>query len=164
MWENDNVSGLEREVRFPRPEVMVALKCDVHPWMRSWVGVVDHPFFAVSGPDGSFAIAGLPQGEYEVEAWHEVYGRKTAKVAVRAGEKTAVEFRFALPRRGPVTFELFDVAGRRVRILARSVFDPGWHTLTWDGSTGRGRAGAGLYFARFRAEGQSFVRRLIWLH
>ncbi len=58
---------------FTAPEVMVRFKCDVHPWMASWVGVVAHPFFAVSDNAGKFDIKGLPPGTYTLEAWHEKY-------------------------------------------------------------------------------------------
>ncbi len=66
------------------PEVMVHVKCDVHPWMTAYVGVVDHPFFAVTGADGSFAIEGVPPGDYEVGVWHEVLGTQTVTVTVPA--------------------------------------------------------------------------------
>lgn len=79
---------------FTAPEVMVKLKCDVHPWMRSYIGVLEHPFFAVSGADGSFAIEGLPAGEWEVEAWHETLGTRTARVTVGKGEKKEVSLTF----------------------------------------------------------------------
>ena len=63
--------GDERERSFRVPEIMVKIKCDVHPWMGAYAGVVAHPFFATSGMDGSFSIEGLPAGEYVLEAWHE---------------------------------------------------------------------------------------------
>jgi plastocyanin len=69
-------------------------KCDVHPWMKAWVGIFDHPFFAVSGDDGSFTISGLPAGTYEIEAWHEKLGKQTQKVTVKAGETKTVTFTF----------------------------------------------------------------------
>jgi plastocyanin len=74
--------NMELEKTFSTPEVMVRFKCDVHPWMAAYMGVVGHPFFAVSGADGSFTIDGLPAGEYEVEAWHETLGTKTQTVTV----------------------------------------------------------------------------------
>jgi hypothetical protein len=65
-----------------KPEVMVPLTCDVHPWMKAFVGVRDHPWFAVTGPDGQYALAGVPPGDYTIEAWHEKYGKKTGKVSL----------------------------------------------------------------------------------
>jgi len=85
-------SNLDRN--FPRPEVMIPVKCNVHPWMKSYIGVVDHPFFAVTGDQGTFEIKGLPPGDYVVEAWHEKYGAQEQKVTVAASASQAVEFSF----------------------------------------------------------------------
>jgi len=67
---------------FTDADQMAKLKCDVHPWMTGWVLVSSHPFFAVTGDDGSFKISGVPAGSYTVEAWHERYGTKTAELTV----------------------------------------------------------------------------------
>ncbi len=81
--------GLEEKKTFTAQEVMVKVKCDVHPWMSAWVGVVDHAFFATTGPDGTFAIpGGLPDGSYTVEVWHEGYKSVQAEVAVKGGAAT----------------------------------------------------------------------------
>jgi plastocyanin len=82
------------ERRFARPEVMVRVKCNVHSWMRSWVGVLDHPYFAITGPDGSYEINNLPPGEYTLEAWHETLGTQEQKVKVDAQGKASAMFRF----------------------------------------------------------------------
>ncbi len=74
---------------------MVPFKCDVHRWMNSFVGVVDHPFFAVTGADGSFQLKGLPPGTYTIEAWHEKFGTKTASVTIGAKESKDVAFTFS---------------------------------------------------------------------
>jgi plastocyanin len=66
----------------------VHVTCDVHPWMEAWVVVTDHPYFAVTGPGGSFTLDNVPPGTYTLEVWHPNLGRKTAKVTVAAG-KTA---------------------------------------------------------------------------
>jgi hypothetical protein len=78
-------SGTRNLRRFDEPEVMVQLKCDVHPWMHAYIGVVDHPWFAVTGADGAFSLGGVPPGDYEFEVWHEVFGRRTGKATVAAG-------------------------------------------------------------------------------
>lgn len=78
---------------FKTPEVMVRFKCDVHGWMAAWVGVVSHPFFAVTGADGTFTLAGVPPGTYTVEAWHEKFGTRTAQVTV--GDRAAATASFA---------------------------------------------------------------------
>ena len=77
---------------FAREEVMIPVKCNVHPWMKSYIGVVKHPFFAVTGKDGSFTIKGLPPGEYTIEAWHEKLGTTTQKVTVGPQETKTVDF------------------------------------------------------------------------
>jgi hypothetical protein len=56
-----------------RPEVMVKIKDDVHVWMSAWVGVVDHPYFAVTDPSGHYRIKDLPPGRYTIEVWHELF-------------------------------------------------------------------------------------------
>lgn len=91
-------AGMKTNRTFAAPEVMVALECNVHGWMNAWVGVLTHPFFAVSAQDGSFTISGLPAGTYELEAWHETMGTKTATVTVGEGAAATVEFSF-----GPTT-------------------------------------------------------------
>jgi hypothetical protein len=73
---------------------IVKLKCDVHPWMTAYVLVSSHPFFAVTGDDGSFKITGLPAGSYTVEAWHERYGAKSAEIAVAADKPAETAFQF----------------------------------------------------------------------
>ena len=88
-------AGMEFTQTFAKPEVMVPFKCDVHPWMASYIGVLDHPFFAVSGADGSFSIDGLPAGDYEVEAWHEALGSQTATVSVAADGTVEANFDFS---------------------------------------------------------------------
>lgn len=88
--------GLKTVKTFSKPELpgTAFFKCDVHPWMRAWVGIFDHPFFDVTGDDGSFTISGLPAGTYEVEAWHEKLGTKRAKVTVKEGETVTLNFVF----------------------------------------------------------------------
>ena len=64
------------------------------PWMAAYIGVVDHPFFAVSGDDGSFSINNLPAGDYTLEAWHETFGTQTMKVTVADGGSATADFSF----------------------------------------------------------------------
>ena len=86
--------GMELERTFDSAEVMIPFKCDVHPWMSSYLGVVDHPFFAVTGADGSFSIDGLPAGSYTLEVWHERLGTQTADVTVEDGGAASVDVGF----------------------------------------------------------------------
>ena len=79
---------------FPRAEVQVPVKCNQHPWMKSYLNVMRHPFFAVSGADGKFEIKGLPPGTYTIAAWHERFGEKTQSVTVAASESKTQDFSF----------------------------------------------------------------------
>jgi len=79
---------------FDTEEVMVPLQCNVHGWMHAYVGVLPHPFFATSNPDGSFSIKGLPPGTYTIEAWHEKLGTQTSTVTIGAGETKTADFSF----------------------------------------------------------------------
>jgi hypothetical protein len=88
------VAGVTTEKRFATREVMVPFKCDVHAWMRAYVGVLEHPFFAVTGRAGTFSLTGVPPGTYTVEAWHERLGTLTAPVTVGAKETRDVVFAY----------------------------------------------------------------------
>ena len=74
---------------------VIDVVCDVHPWMHAYAVVMDHPFFAVTGEDGSFEIKGLPAGTHTLEAWHPTLGPKTLTVKIGVGPKAAVTARFS---------------------------------------------------------------------
>ncbi|MDB5292057.1 MAG: hypothetical protein JWL69_3298 [Phycisphaerales bacterium] len=78
---------------FKEPEVF-QVKCDIHPWMEAWVRVVDNPYFAVTGADGSFTLRGLPPGKYRIKAWHERLGVRELEVTVESGHAAAADFTF----------------------------------------------------------------------
>ena len=82
---------------FSKPEEVFHIKCDVHPWMSAYIAVFTHPFYSVTSTDGKFSIAGLDPGTYEVTAWHEKLGTKTASVTVAANETKTQDFKFAVP-------------------------------------------------------------------
>lgn len=86
--------NMEFEKTFDKPEIMVHFKCDVHPWMSSYMGVVSNPYFAVSGEDGNFAIDKLPPGTYTLEAWHEKLGTQTQEVTIAPNQQATVTFNF----------------------------------------------------------------------
>lgn len=86
--KGQGTKGATDGVTFTTPELSVKVKCDVHPWMGAWIHVVEHPFFAVSGKDGKYQITGLPDGEYEIEAIHEKFGKQSATVKVASGAAT----------------------------------------------------------------------------
>ncbi len=79
---------------FTRPEIMVKFKCDVHGWMDAYAGVMRHPFFAVTDKEGNFEIARLPAGSYELEIWHELWGKRTQMVTLGEGETKEVAFTY----------------------------------------------------------------------
>jgi hypothetical protein len=89
------VKGSERTVRIDAPEVAVSTRCDVHPWMQAYIGVLDHPYFQVTGPDGRFTLHDVPPGDYVVAAWHERFGTREAKVTLPAKGSTDVTLTFA---------------------------------------------------------------------
>jgi len=93
-----NSQRTEISTAFKKPEPVFDIKCDVHSWMQSFCTVFDHPFFAVTAPDGTFTIEGLPAGEYEVEAWHERLGTQRATVTVEASGMATTNFTFERPR------------------------------------------------------------------
>jgi plastocyanin len=94
-WNFVTPMGSSGKRSFKKPEVPIKIGCDVHPWMRAYVGVVDHPFFAVTKADGSFKFAGLPAGTYTIGAWHERLG--TIEQSLTVAAKEAKEIALALP-------------------------------------------------------------------
>jgi hypothetical protein len=92
--ESQPPKGENKKKNFARQEVMIPVKCNVHPWMRAYIGVVSHPFFAVTGDDGTFTIKGLPPGTYKLEAWHEKYGTKDMDITVAPKDTKTADFEF----------------------------------------------------------------------
>jgi hypothetical protein len=86
--------GTRSRRTFPLPEVGIAVACDIHGWMHASIAVFDHPYFAVTNNDGSFAIADLPAGDYVIEAWHAALGTQQQRVTVTAGAPAQVSFTF----------------------------------------------------------------------
>lgn len=94
-WNVSQPPGADPIIRsFSRPEATIPVKCNQHPWMRAYIHVVSHPFWSVSGEDGTFKLEGLPPGNYEIEAVHEQYGALTQKVAVAAKAAAPLEFTY----------------------------------------------------------------------
>ncbi|MFZ0961577.1 MAG: carboxypeptidase regulatory-like domain-containing protein [Terriglobia bacterium] len=94
-WNMSQAPGAEPiEQKFVRPEIMIPIKCNQHPWMKAWIGVTSNPFFAVSGSDGAFTIKGLPAGDYTIEAWTATFGAYEQNVSVSAKGTTAIDFKF----------------------------------------------------------------------
>jgi len=80
--------------KFASPEVLFPVTCSVHPWMRSWIGVSPHPFFAVTGVDGSFALRGVPPGTYTIEVVQEKLGRKEGRLTLPASGNATIDFTY----------------------------------------------------------------------
>ncbi|RJP36080.1 MAG: hypothetical protein C4547_08085 [Phycisphaerales bacterium] len=91
-------AGMTKDLTFERPEIF-KVKCDVHPWMGAYIGVFEHPFHTVSDKEGAYKIDNLPAGEYEVVAWHEVYGESTQKVSVKDGGPTELNFEISVQKK-----------------------------------------------------------------
>lgn len=92
------ITGMTSRHTFDQPEVLIRVKCGIHPWEFAFIGVVEHPFFAVTGKDGRYALpAGLPPGKYVIEAVHPKAGRLTREVTVAADKVQTVDFAFTLP-------------------------------------------------------------------
>jgi hypothetical protein len=80
--------------RFIRPEVMIPVKCNIHKWMHAFIGVVEHPYFAVTGANGAFELSNVPPGTYTIAAWQEALGSQEQPITVPASGKIAVSFTF----------------------------------------------------------------------
>jgi plastocyanin len=81
--------------RFAQPEVMIRVKCNVHKWMRAWIGVVDHPYFSVTGADGRFQLTNVPPGTYTLVAWHESLGMREQSITVAPLSSKQLELTFS---------------------------------------------------------------------
>jgi plastocyanin len=90
--------GADREMRIPKPEVMVSVRCDLHPWMQGWLGVVDHPYFAVTGSDGGFSLKDVPPGEYTLAVWHERFGTAETHVTLPASGTATAALSLTAPK------------------------------------------------------------------
>jgi hypothetical protein len=94
---NFGMSGQGARVtkRFTRSEVVIPITCDVHPWMKGYVAVLDHPYHSLTKEDGTFSIVNLPPGEYLLGVWHERLGTLSQKVSVGSKETKKVVLTFS---------------------------------------------------------------------
>jgi hypothetical protein len=74
------------EEKFKRPETLIPVKCNQHPWMKASIGVLAHPYFAVSAKDGTYTIKNVPPGTYTLVFWHETKGEQTQQITIAAKE------------------------------------------------------------------------------
>lgn len=94
-WNEQQSPGAPNlQHRFPRADVMIPVKCNVHSWMRAYIGVVDHPYFAVTGADGTFELKDVPPGDYTLAVWQEKLGEQKQTVHLAASGTAAVNFTY----------------------------------------------------------------------
>lgn len=94
-WNKSQAKGAPPiEEKFTRAETLIPVKCDQHPWMRANIGVLAHPYFAVSAADGTYEIKNLPPGTYTLVAWHETFGEQTESITVGASESKSQDFTY----------------------------------------------------------------------
>ena len=93
-WNKAEPPGTKAEETFSREEIAIPVKCNIHPWMHAYVAVFKHPYFAVTGKNGSFDLRNLPPGTYTIKAWHEKLGTSTQKITVSANENKEITFVF----------------------------------------------------------------------
>jgi plastocyanin len=94
------VAEQTNDIKFEQPEMKINTKCFMHPWMSAYIHVLPHPFFAVTGDDGTFKIQGLPPGEYEIRVLHESSMAQpspaSAKITIAAGDTKTIDFTYHL--------------------------------------------------------------------
>lgn len=93
-WNKAEPPGASVDESFAREEIAIPVKCNLHPWMHGYIAVFKHPFFAVTGKDGSFDLGSLPPGTYTIKAWHEQLGTSTQTITVAASEAKQIGFVF----------------------------------------------------------------------
>jgi hypothetical protein len=94
-WSQEQAPGVpDIEHKFPRPEIMIKVKCNIHSWMRTFIGVVSHPYFAVTGPDGSFELKNLPPGDDSLATWHETLGEKKQALHVDPAGRATLDIAY----------------------------------------------------------------------
>jgi len=97
-WNQSQPANAEPlQTKFRNPEI-IPVKDNQHPWEKAYVAVFAHPFFAVSAPNGSYKISGLPPGSYTVVAWHERFGEQTAEISIGIREQKNLDFAFKNPK------------------------------------------------------------------
>jgi len=94
-WNQSQEPGAEALTRkFSQPEVMIRVKCNIHGWMHAWVGVVAHPYFAVTSADGTFQLRNVPPGNYTIETWQEELGKQEQQITLAPSGKSELIFKY----------------------------------------------------------------------
>ena len=88
--------GTPRTATFTKPETMIPVRCNMHPWMNAFINVAPNPFYAISDAQGHFRIPNLPPGDYTLAAVHEVLGEQTLHLTIAPKSTAQVSFTFTL--------------------------------------------------------------------
>lgn len=87
----------DRTKTFRRPEGPVRIECDFHKWMKAYLFVLDHPFYAVTDAEGNYEIPNLPAGTYSLEAWHEEFGKQRLEIRIKPTGSNRANFIMSSP-------------------------------------------------------------------
>lgn len=94
-WNQMQAQGAPAiEKKFGRAETLIPVKCNQHPWMKASIGVLAHPYFAISAKDGTYTIKNVPPGSYKLVFWHETFGEQTQDVTIAAKESKTQDITF----------------------------------------------------------------------
>jgi len=93
-WNMTQPHGVPLEKTFAREEIAIPVKCNIHPWMKGYIAVFKHPYFAVTDKNGNFELKDVPPGTYTITAWQEKLGTQIQKVTVGASEAKTIDFAF----------------------------------------------------------------------
>jgi plastocyanin len=94
-WNKSQAPGTSPiDESFARPEIAIPVKCNVHPWMKSYIFVFKNPYYAITSKDGTFQLKNLPPGTYTIEAWQEKYGTQDQTVIIGPKDSKTVDFKF----------------------------------------------------------------------
>jgi len=92
--ESQPPGGAPIDRSFPHEEIAIPVKCNIHPWMKAYIAVFNHPYFTVTGKDGSFELKNVPPGSYTMVAWHELYGTREQLVTIGSKESKTLHITF----------------------------------------------------------------------
>lgn len=80
-----------RQLTFDKSEVAIPVRCDIHPWMLAYVAVFEHPYFGVTGEDGTVTLKNVPPGQYTLGIWHEKLGTREIVATLEAKQSAKVD-------------------------------------------------------------------------